>query len=246
MLLYLIFIMFSFYKSIHTKNVNVRYISKKIQIPQLFNAKSDGQKNYKKALYSQLNDLVICNGPAGSGKTCMACDYAIQNLKLKNYKKIIITRPTVSIQEDLGYLPGTINEKMHPWTLPIFDIFHEYYSKNEIDALIKDGIIEISPLGFMQGRTFKNAVIIADEMQNSSIGQMFMLLTRIGFGSKMIINGDLNQNKWTEKKEKNGLEDLIYKLKYLNKNNESIEMIELNNNDIQRHPLVSKIISFYE
>ena len=238
--------MFNSIKLFQTKNLNVKFISKKTQIPQLFNAKSEGQKIYKKALYSQTNDLVLCSGPAGSGKTCISCDYAIQNLKLKKYKKIIITRPTVTIQEDLGYLPGTINEKMHPWTLPIFDIFHEYYSKNEIEELIKDGIIEISPLGFMQGRTFKNSIVIADEMQNSSIGQMFMLLTRIGLGSKIIINGDLDQKKWTNNKEKNGLEDLIYKLKYLKKNNEGIEIIELNTTDIQRHPLVSKIISFYE
>lgn len=245
-MIFIFLIMFSSIMLIQSKNVNTRYFSKKIQIPQLFNAKSEGQKNYKKALYLQSNDLIICNGPAGSGKTCMACDYAIQNLKLKNFKKIIITRPTVSIQEDLGYLPGDINEKMHPWTLPIFDIFHEYYSKNEIESLIKDNIIEISPLGYIQGRTFKDAVIIADEMQNSSIGQMFMLLTRIGINSKMIINGDLYQNKWIHKKEKNGLEDLIYKLKFLKKNKEGIEIIELNNNDIQRHPLVSKIISYYE
>lgn len=223
--------------------------SKKI-IQKVFSAKTNGQKLYSRALYHPNNHLIVCNGPAGSGKTCMACDYSIQNLHSKKFQKIIITRPTVSIQEDLGYLPGTINEKMHPWTLPIFDIFHEYYSKNEIEAMIKDGIIEISPLGFMQGRTFKNAVIIADEMQNSSIGQIFMLMTRLGENSKMIINGDLNQNKWNPNYKENGLKDLIKKLKekyptyeLLSENN--IEFIELQKEDIVRHPMVSKIISLY-
>ncbi len=134
---------------------------------------------------------------------------------------------------------------MHPWTLPIFDIFHEYYSKNEIEIMIKDGIIEISPLGFIQGRTFKDSIIIADEMQNSSIGQMFMLLIRIGMGSKMIINGDLNQNTWNTDFDKNGLKDLIIKVKKGRNIDKSIEYIELNHEDIVRHPLVSKIIMMY-
>ena len=242
--------LFHFNKCI-SKNIQTKHYSKKINIPQLFNAKTKGQKVYKKALYDPNNHLIVCNGPAGSGKTCIACDYSIHNLKLKNYKKIIITRPTVTIQEDLGYLPGTINEKMHPWTLPIFDIFHEYYSKSEIEVLIKDGIIEISPLGFMQGRTFKDSIIIADEMQNSSIGQMFMLLTRIGHGSKMIINGDLNQNKWNENSLNNGLKDLIEKINNKkipsdNDDDSGIELIELDYEDIVRHPLVSKIISIYQ
>ena len=173
--------------------MNFRSFSSK-QLPKLYNAKTEGQKNYKSSLYNPFINLIVCNGPAGSGKTSIACDYSIHGLKNKNYNKIIITRPTVSIQENLGYLPGTINEKMYPWTLPIFDIFHEYYTKNEVEIMIKEGIIEISPLGFIQGRTFKNSIIVADEMQNSTNEQMYLLLTRLGKDSKMIVNGDLNQN----------------------------------------------------
>lgn len=224
---------------------NKRFYSKN-NFPKLYNAKTIGQKKYKLSIYSPNYDLIICNGPAGSGKTSIACDYSIQNIKDNNFKKIIITRPTVSIQENLGYLPGTINEKMYPWTLPIFDIFNEYFSKNEIESMVNDGIIEISPLGFIQGRTFKNSVIVADEMQNSTPEQMYMLLTRIGYNSKMIVNGDLNQNL-----NKNGLYDLIYKLErnYLDINDmheDRINLIKLEKQDIVRHKIVSKIIDLYK
>lgn len=230
---------------VFTYNQNIRHYSKN-NFPKLYNAKTIGQKKYKLSIYNPNYDLIVCNGPAGSGKTSIACDYSIQNIHDKNFQKIIITRPTVSIQENLGYLPGTINEKMYPWTLPIFDIFDEYFTKNEIESMIRDGIIEISPLGFIQGRTFKNSIIIADEMQNSSIEQMYMLLTRIGTNSKMIVNGDLNQNK-----NKNGLHDLIGKLKkkYLNSedmNNDNIDLVQLEQDDIVRHKIVNKIINLYK
>lgn len=225
---------------------NVRHFSK-YNFPKLYNSNTIGQKNYKSSLYNKQNQLIICNGPAGSGKTSIACHYSIKNLKDKNFNKIIITRPTVTIQENLGHLPGTINEKMYPWTLPIFDVFHEHYSKNEVESLIKDGKIEICPLGFIQGRTFKDSIIIADEMQNSSIEQMYLLTTRIGLNSKMIINGDLNQNK----DYNNGLNDLINKLNknYLSKenmNNDFIDLIQLDEKDIVRHPIVIKIVDLYK
>ena len=234
-----------FFTKVISYNPNVRNYSKNT-LPKLYNAKTLGQKKYKTSIYNPNHDLIICNGPAGSGKTSIACDYSIQNIKDKNFNKIIITRPTVTIQENLGHLPGTINEKMYPWTLPIFDVFNEYFTKNEIESMINDGIIEISPLGFIQGRTFKNSIIVADEMQNSSIEQMYMLLTRIGTNSKMIINGDLNQNK-----NKNGLCDIINKLKktYLeinDMNSDRIDLIEMNQNDIVRHEIVSKIIDLYK
>jgi len=226
-------------------NPNIRHYSKN-NLPKLFNAKTYGQKIYKSSIYSPNNDLIICNGPAGCGKTSIACDYSIQNIKNKNFNKIIITRPTVTIQENLGHLPGTINEKMYPWTLPIFDVFNEYFSKDEVESMVREGVIEISPLGFIQGRTFKNSVIVADEMQNSSVEQMYMLLTRIGSNSKMIINGDLNQNK-----NKNGLHDLINKLKknYLDKsdmNDDRIDLVEMDKSDIVRHEIVTKIIELYK
>lgn len=250
----LIFSLISFSNSFFVRSIstNSRKNIKNFVKPKLNNfekkytAKSEGQSNYKKSLYDRNIDLLICNGPAGSGKTSLACEYSLEMLKQNQIKKIIITRPTKTIEENLGYLPGDINDKMYPWTRPIFDIFQEYFTQSEIDFYLKDNIIEICPLGFIQGRTFKNSVIIADEMQNSSESQMFMLLTRIGENSKMIINGDLNQIK-----ENNGLSDLIEKLNFkyksdLDKYTNSISLINLDNNDIQRHKIIKKIIDIYK
>ena len=231
-----------------TRNMSTRLNSKSkmYNFEKKYSARSQGQSLYKTSLYDKDIDILVCNGPAGSGKTSLACEYSLDMLKKNKIKKIIITRPTKTIEENLGYLPGNINEKMYPWTLPIFDIFKEYFTQTEIDLFLKENIIEICPLGFIQGRTFKNSVIIADEMQNSSESQMFMLLTRIGENSKMIINGDLNQIK-----NYNGLEDLINKLNLnypteLDKYENSISLIQLNNDDIQRHKLIKKIIQIYK
>jgi phosphate starvation-inducible PhoH-like protein len=209
--------------------------------------KSVNQFEYRSVLEKKDIDLLFCIGPAGTGKTLFACQHSIKALQDGKYKKIIITRPTVSIEEDLGFLPGTIKEKMQPYTMPIFDIFQEYFSKREIDSMIDNNIIEIAPLGYLQGRTFKESIIIADEMQNSSPIQMFMLLTRIGDGSKMIITGDPLQTI----NENNGLIDIIVKLnkKYENDDEkmeeDSIRIIRLNENDIQRHHIVAKINALY-
>ena len=211
-----------------------------------YRPKTINQKEYDQSLKNIYIDLLFCNGPAGTGKTLFACQYAIQSLYKKNIDKIIITRPTIAIEEDMGFLPGDIKAKMHPYTIPIFDIFEEYYTKKEINKLINDNIIEIAPLGFMQGRTFKNSIIIADEMQNSTPNQMFMLLTRIGDKSKMIITGDPMQttNKY------NGLNDIITKLgnNYNDRKemiDNGIDIINLENIDIQRSNIVSIVEKIY-
>ncbi len=208
--------------------------------------KTENQKEYKKTLYQPHIDLIFCTGPAGTGKTLFACQHAIDSLKKKETNKIIITRPTVSIEENMGYLPGDIKAKMHPFTIPIFDIFTEYYTKKELDIMIHENIIEIAPLCYMQGRTFKDSIIIADEMQNSTPLQMFMLLTRLGTNSKMIVTGDPMQTKDSN----NGLSSIIKKLedKYVNSKSMAcnrISMIKLGNNDIQRSYIVSIIEDLY-
>ena len=212
----------------------------------LYKPKSYNQKIYVEALNTKEDYILAVTGPAGSGKTLLACITAIESLKQQKIDKIILTRPVVPVEEDIGFLPGTMVKKMDPWTRPIFDIFEEYYSKAEIMNMVTNGQIEISPLGFMRGRTFKNAFIIADEMQNSSPNQMLMLLTRIGKNSRMVITGDLAQS---DKLHYNGLKDLIekYKIYYLKSNNrlKNINLIELDNADIQRSDAVEEVLMLY-
>ena len=142
--------------------------------------KSTHQFKYDEFLKNSNLKIVIGNGPAGTGKTYLACKHAINKFKSQEFDKIIVTRPVKSVEEELGFLPGDINEKMTPWMNPIFDILREDLNSNEIKYLQNEQKLEIAPLGFMRGRTFKNSFIIADEMQNSTPSQMLMLLTRLG------------------------------------------------------------------
>lgn len=203
--------------------------------------KTSNQHQYLNKLQNNNIPIVIGLGPAGTGKTLFACINAIDKLKNNEIDKIVLTRPIVTVEdEELGFLPGNIARKMDPWTKPLFDILTEFYKPRDIKNMMMDEIIEISPLAFMRGRTFKNTYIIADEMQNSTPNQMLMLLTRVGENSKLIITGDINQS---DRCNNNGLLDLILKLK--NKNVDGIEMVEMNNNDIQRSKIVSNIIKLY-
>ena len=188
----------------------------------------------------EIPNLMLC-GTAGTGKTMLACYAAISGYNDKTYKKIILTRPVVSVEEDIGYLPGTLEEKMDPWTRPIMDVFSEFYSQGDIQYMIKEKIIEICPLAYMRGRTFKDSFIIADEMQNSTPNQMKMLLTRIGEGSKMVITGDPKQHD--RKYEDNGLIDICSKID--GKRTKRIEYIKFEFSDIERSPIVRDILEIY-
>ena len=137
------------------------------------------------------NDILFAIGPAGTGKTMLAVQHGIKLFQEGIVDKIVVTRPAVSVDEDLGFLPGTLEEKMAPWTRPIFDVLREYFNAKEIEGMISEGIIEIAPLAYMRGRTFKDAYIIADEMQNATPNQMKMLLTRLGENSEMVVNSAL-------------------------------------------------------
>ena len=208
----------------------------------LYTPRGINQKKYVEYLEDPSVSILLSTGPAGTGKTLFACNTAVHELKRGNIQKIILTRPVVAVEEEIGFLPGSLVAKMDPWTRPIFDILSEFYQKKEIDFMVASGVIEISPLAFMRGRTFKKAFIIADEMQNSSPNQMLMLTTRIGEGSKMVITGDLKQS---DRMVDNGLFDLMNKLKAFPDKVETIRLIEMENEDILRSEAVSKILDIY-
>lgn len=223
-----------------TKNLVLNEMKK--YVPKTVN-----QENYINKLNDQNIKLLFGIGPAGTGKTLFACHTAVDSLKNGIYNKIIITRPLISVdEENVGFLPGNLVNKMQPWMQPIIDIFSECYSKQYVNTMISSGIIEISPLAYMRGRTFKDAFIIADEMQNCSPNQMLMMTTRVGLNSRLIVTGDLKQ---TDRTGVNGLQDFINKYKkyedlQINKTKE-IDIVELTENDIERSPLVSKIMDIY-
>ena len=206
---------------------------------ELFIPKSENQILYYDAINDPQKKLVVADGPAGCGKTLLSTQYVAKILYETN-KKVILTRPLICVDEELGYLPGDINQKMDPWIIPIFDVLREFFSQNTIDAFIASKRLEIAPMAYMRGRTFKNSVIIGDELQNTSINQMLMLLTRIGEDSKMIISGDINQCDHTE----NGLKDFIER--YRRTSHELIEYIKLESSDVQRSELISIILKLYD
>lgn len=197
------------------------------------------QEDYLALIDDQYKDIIFATGPAGTGKTMIAVLAAIRALKTREIEKIVITRPAVSVDEQHGFLPGSLIEKMAPWTRPIFDVFEEYYAPREIEAMIAENIIEVSPLAYMRGRTFKNSWIIADEMQNATPSQMKMLLTRIGVGSRILVTGDLAQHD--RGYEENGLRDFINRLN----TNRCIGTVEFEKCDVERHPAVKEVLSIY-
>jgi phosphate starvation-inducible PhoH-like protein len=220
-----------------------------LAITPVYKPRTANQKTYVKYLGEPDTKIVLGVGAAGSGKTLFACYTAIQELRRGAVSKIIMTRPVVPVEEEeIGFLPGSLINKMDPWTRPIFDILLEFYAQKDIDAMLHGGVIEISPLAFMRGRTFKRAFIIADEMQNSSPNQMLMLTTRLGEGSKMVITGDLKQS---DRGANNGLSDLLGKLKTYDSrhgwsnSSTAIKYVELESEDVQRSAIVAKILDIY-
>ena len=212
-----------------------------------YQPKTPNQVLYQKYLNNPDTSIVIGIGPAGCGKTLFACLTALDQLKRGHIEKIVLTRPIVPVEdEEIGFLPGTLVNKMDPWTRPMFDIILEQYQQHELTMMLKNNIIEISPLAFMRGRTFKNSFIIADEMQNSSPNQMLMLTTRLGTNSKLVITGDLKQSDKTIKNAENGLRDLMYKLRRPeNQELDEIKMVEMQYEDVERSPIVKKMLEIY-
>ena len=202
-------------------------------------AKTINQKIYFDALQS--SDIVFATGSAGSGKTYLAVAYALNQLKKNKIKKIIITRPVVEAGEKLGFLPGDLKEKIDPYLIPIYDAINDILGADQAAKIIEKGAIEIAPLAYMRGRTLDNAFIILDEAQNTTINQMKMFLTRLGFNSKMVITGDITQIDL----QNNNPSGLIHALNILN-HLDGVKFVKFTSIDVMRHPLVSKIISCYE
>ena len=194
--------------------------------------KTPGQCKYMLALRSP-KPIVIGTGPAGSGKTLLACQVALEHVSKIQRPNIVLTRPIVTVDEDMGYLPGDMDQKMEPWTKPMYEIFGQFFNRNQMDRFIT-----VEPLGYMRGRTFNNTLIIADEMQNATPDQVKMLLTRVGEGTKLIITGDLEQS---DLGPENGLGDLVYKMQC--QDLEYIRHVEMGDEDIVRHPAVKEVLS---
>lgn len=188
-----------------------------------------------------LKDIVFSVGPAGTGKTFLSVAYAADLLKNKHIKKIILTRPAVEAGESLGFLPGDLKEKVDPYLIPLYDALYEMLGVENVEKYIENGIIEIAPLAYMRGRTLNDAFIILDEAQNATETQIKMFLTRLGFNSKMVINGDITQIDLKNQRE-SGLASAYTLLKDI----PDIAFVNLTSKDVVRHPLVQKIIDAYE
>ena len=201
--------------------------------------KTMGQLEYYHSLKD--HDVVFAIGPAGTGKTYLSVVFAVQALKNHEVQKIILTRPAVEAGENLGFLPGDLKEKIDPYLRPLYDALYDMLGAENTEKLIEKGIIEIAPLAYMRGRTLDNAFIILDEAQNTTPAQMKMFLTRIGFGSKVVVTGDMTQ-KDLPRDTVSGLEVATKVLSKV----EEIAFIKLTNKDVVRHPLVQKIVKAYE
>lgn len=203
--------------------------------------KNKNQEHYVSMLKNKNKKIIVVTGPAGTGKTMLATEHGIYHFLTGVYEKLIFTRPSVSVDEDLGYLPGTLEEKMAPWVRPIYDVMYQFITPKEVTQLMEEKQIEIAPLGYMRGRTFKNTWIVADEMQNSTVNQMKMLLTRLGENSRLVITGDLEQ--FDKPDIVNGLDDFLNKFK--GKRSSSISSFEFDKQDIQREEVVKEILDIY-
>lgn len=202
-------------------------------------------KNYSQRQYVQMiknNDLTFGIGPAGTGKTYLAVVMAVAALKRREVDRLILTRPAVEAGESLGFLPGDLKEKVDPYLRPIYDALNSILGAEHVERLIERGVIEIAPLAYMRGRTLDKAFVILDEAQNTTRAQMKMFLTRLGFGSKMIVNGDASQIDLPKGHSQSGLVDAENRLKGL----PHIAFVNFDANDVVRHPVVSEIIRAYE
>ena len=220
----------------HLSGVEKKRLEDKFTVPRGIH-----QEQYCSMLRKPSKKIIVVSGPAGTGKTLFATEFGVKNFIQGTFEKLVFTRPSVAVDEDLGYLPGTLEDKMAPWVRPIYDVLYQFVTPKEVQQYMEEKQIEIAPLGYMRGRTFKNTWIVADEMQNSTVSQMKMLLTRLGENSRLIITGDLEQ--FDRSNETNGLEDFLEKFR--GKRSSSISSFEFERNDIQREDVVKEVLEIY-
>lgn len=201
--------------------------------------RTEGQATYLDAI--RQHDMTFCIGPAGCGKTYLAVAMAVEALKAKTIKKIVLVRPAVEAGESLGYLPGDFHEKLNPYLRPLLDAINEMVDFDQAKFLMEQNTIEVIPLAYMRGRTLNQAFVILDEAQNATVAQMKMFLTRMGEGSKMVVSGDVTQVDLPPGTT-SGLRDAVHRLDGI----PGISFVRLNEGDIVRHPLVRKIVAAYE
>lgn len=228
----------------HYREEDLKKFNKRINKQVILSPRGENQRIYVYNLENPGSHVVFAMGPAGCGKTMLAMQAAIKGLIENRYEKIVITRPNVAVDDkDIGFLPGDMHKKMAPWIAPLVDVMKEIYTPNEIKTMFRDEVVEIVPIAFMRGRTFKNSFIIVDEAQGTTPNSLLSILTRIGDNSKLVITGDLDQ---TDHHGPNGLSDFLRRYDLHKENMEGISVNHFDKTDIQRHPIISKILDIYE
>lgn len=229
----------NFYNKNNNNVVNLNQYRRPLKQKVVLLPKNLAQETYIEALEDPSINIVFAVGYAGTGKTYLATLYAIQQLKAGLVDKVVITRPNVAVDDrDIGYLPGDIMKKMAPWTKPVLDVFEEYYSVKDIAEMIEDGIIELVPIAYIRGRTFKNSVVLLDEAQNTTKNSMISALTRIGENTKIIVTGDTRQ---TDRGKSNGLTDFLDRFS----GSKHISVCMFGQESVERHPLIGEILKMY-
>jgi len=218
-----------------TRRTRTKHDEKKQPIHLL--PRNENQEEYLKALKE--SDQVIVFGPAGTGKTYCVATFAANQYHLKNINKIVITRPHVAVGKDIGYLPGTLEEKCAPWALPVIDVLEKHLTKGVVETGLKNENIEVAPLALMRGRSFENTFVIVDEAQNITLPELKMLVTRIGEGSKLVLNGDIQQS---DLKEADGLSKITH---YAKKHMLPIPIIEFTIDDVVRSDICKQWIQVF-